>query len=126
MSAGHHHQGQPLDAQGVAEARQSLLSPEKTDRLTDMLTLLADPTRLRLLYALEVVDELCVGDLALAVGSSEDATGYALRLLRTAGLVERRKQGRVVYYRLARDYPQALRQHNLDSLISRRPGGEAE
>ena len=82
-----------------------------------MLDLLADPTRLRLLYALDVVGELCVGDLALTIGSNEDAAGYALRLLRTAGLVARRKQGRVVYYRLAPEYPRALRQPALDDII---------
>ncbi|XPE33202.1 hypothetical protein RMN54_37845 (plasmid) [Rhodococcus opacus] len=31
----------------------------------------------------------------------EDAVGYALRILRTAGMVTRRKEGRTVYYRLA-------------------------
>ena len=122
MSAGHDHQGQPLDAQAVAEARQSLPSPADTDRLTDMLTLLADPTRLRLLYALGVVEELCVGDLAVALGTSEDATGYALRLLRTADLVARRKHGRLVYYRLSTEYPHTLRRHNLETLMGRASG----
>lgn len=49
--------------------------------------------------------------------ASEDAVGYGLRVLRTAGLVSRRKQGRVVYYRLAQGFPEALREHCLYQLI---------
>ena len=78
---------------------------------------MADPTRARLLYALDVVDELCVGDLALALAVSEDAASYGLRVLRTAGLVTRRKEGRVAYYRLSDGFPEPLRQHCLRQLI---------
>ncbi len=68
--------------------------------MASLLTLLADPLRSRILAALLVTDELCVGDLALALDASEDAVSYALRLLRTAGVVSRRRQGRMGYYRL--------------------------
>jgi ArsR family transcriptional regulator, lead/cadmium/zinc/bismuth-responsive transcriptional repressor len=81
------------------------------------MSLMADPTRARLLYALDVVEELCVGDLSLALSVSEDAVSYGLRVLRTAGLVTRHKEGRVVYYRLAEGFPEPLRQHCLRQLI---------
>lgn len=76
-----------------------------------MLALIADPTRMRLLFALDVVEELCVGDLVLALEASEDAVGYGLRMLRTAGLVDRRDAGRMVFYRLRHGFPEPLRQH---------------
>ena len=98
-------------------ARERLPSAEEGDRLTSVLSLIADPTRARLLYALDVVEELCVGDLALALSVSEDAVSYGLRVLRTAGLVTRRKDGRVVYYRPAEGFPEPLRQHCLRQLI---------
>ncbi|MGX5655169.1 ArsR/SmtB family transcription factor [Geodermatophilus nigrescens] len=82
-----------------------------------MLSLLADPTRARVLYALDVVEELCVGDLALALEASEDAVSYALRLLRTAGFVTARREGRIVFYRLADGFPQPLREHCLRQLV---------
>ena len=89
-------------------------------------TLPRDPTRARLLYALDVAEELCVGDLALALAVSEDAASYGLRVLRTAGLVTRRKQGRVAYYRLSDGFPESLRQHCLRQLIemSRTPDND--
>ena len=108
----------PVDPERVAHARARGLSAEDAERLTSLLSLLADPIRARILYALDQVEELCVGDLALALGSSGDAVGYALRLLRTAGLVTTRKAGRVVYYRLAAGFPEPLREHCLRQLVA--------
>lgn len=118
----------PVDPERVARARDRLPDAEEGDRLASVLTLMADPTRARLLYALDVAEELCVGDLALALGVSEDATSYGLRVLRTAGLVTPRRQGRMVFYRLAEGFPDPLREHCLRQLIemSRRQIDEDE
>ena len=77
----------PIDPERVAHARSRLPNVDDAARLTGLLSMMADPVRLRLIYALDVVEELCVGDLALALEVSEDSVSYALRLLRTAGLV---------------------------------------
>jgi DNA-binding transcriptional ArsR family regulator len=107
----------PVDADRVARAREGVVSADDAIRLSSLLSLLADPVRLRILYALDLVEELCVGDVALAIGASEDAVGYGLRILRTAGLVEARKQGRTVFYRLAGSFPEPLLEHCLRELI---------
>jgi DNA-binding transcriptional ArsR family regulator len=118
----------PVDPERVARARARGLSADDAGRLVSLLSLLADPVRARILYALDEVEELCVGDLALALEVTDDAVGYALRLLRTAGLVASRKDGRVVFYRLAADFPAPLREHCLRQLvaITRRPTGAEE
>ena len=108
----------PIDAARVARARSRVPNAEDAARLTGLLSLMADPVRLRLLYALDVVDELCVGDLAIALDVSEDSVSYALRLLRTAGLVVNRKHGRVVFNRLADDFPAPLRDQCLRQLVA--------
>jgi DNA-binding transcriptional ArsR family regulator len=108
----------PIDPDRVAQARRKLPTADDTLRLTGLLSMMADPVRLRLIYALDVATELCVGDLALALEVSEDSVSYALRLLRTAGLVVTRKQGRVVFNRLADDFPAPLRDHCLRQLIA--------
>lgn len=107
----------PVDPQRVERARARVPGRDDAARLASVLTLIADPTRARVLYALDVVDELCVGDLALALDASEDAVGYALRVLRTAGLVANRKDGRIVFYRLAAGFPDPLREHCLRRLV---------
>lgn len=114
MTLDHDH---PIDPARVAHARTRLPTAEDATRLTGLLSLMADPVRLRLIYALDVAEELCVGDLALALEVSEDAVSYALRLLRTAGLVVTRRQGRVAYNRLATDFPAPLRDHCLRQLV---------
>jgi DNA-binding transcriptional ArsR family regulator len=80
--------------------------------------LLADPVRARILFALSGVERLCVGDLALALEVSEDAVSYGLRMLRTAGLVTFRKEGRVVFYSLAGAFPHPLLEHCLRELLA--------
>ena len=107
----------PVDPERVAKARARGLSADDAGRLAALLSLLADPVRSRVLYALDEVDELCVGDLALALDATEDAVGYGLKILRTAGLVATRKQGRVVYYRLAAGFPEPLRNHCFRQLV---------
>lgn len=113
----------PVDPERVERAQARLIDVEDAARLTSLLSLVADPVRLRLLYALDMVEELCVGDLALALEVSEDQAGYALRILRGAGLVVTRKHGRVVFNRLAADFPEPLREHCLRQLVelTRRP-----
>ena len=108
--ADHDH---PVDPDAVRRARGRVPRPAELESVTSVLTLIADPTRMRLLFALDAGEELCVGDLALAVGISEDAATYGLRMLRTAGLVSRRREGRMAYYRLTDGFPAPLRQHCL-------------
>ena len=106
----------PVDADRVARARTRVPSREDAAAMAEVLAVLADPTRARVLHALDAVEELCVGDLALALDASEDAVGYALRVLRGTGLVTNRKAGRVVFYRLAAGFPEPLAEHCLGAL----------
>ncbi len=68
--------------------------------MAELLRLLGDPVRARIMYALTGAEEMCVGDIALAIDASESSVSYALRLLRTAGVVQKRRAGRLIYYRL--------------------------
>lgn len=90
----------PVDPQLVDAVRRAGLPAAEAEAMAGLLTLLADPLRARIIDALSITEELCVGDLALALGATEDAVSYALRLLRTAGFVQRRREGRMGYYRL--------------------------
>ena len=107
----------PVHPELVAQAQAGLITVDDAGRLAGLLGLLADPVRSRILFALVSVDRLCVGDLALALGVSEDAVSYALKLLRMAGLVTFRKEGRVVYYGLAESFPHPLLEHCLRELL---------
>ena len=61
---------------------------------------LGDPTRLSLAAALAEADELCVCDLAWIAGRSQNLVSHHLRALRSHGLVESRRAGKMVMYSL--------------------------
>jgi len=111
-------QDHPVDPERVARARQAAIDSNDAGRLAGLLGLIQDPVRSRVLFALSAADELCVGDLAIALDASDDAVSYALKLLRTAGLVQFRKQGRVVFYRLGDGFPHQLLEHCLRELLA--------
>lgn len=81
-------------------AREWRISVDEAESLSSLFRLLGDPTRTRILYALVEAGELCVCDLAETVEAEESTVSHALRLLRTAGVVRNRREGRNVYYRL--------------------------
>ena len=108
----------PVSGAGVAAARAGALSVDDAGRLAGLLGLLADPVRSRVLFALVAAGELCVGDLALVLEVTEDQVSYAMKMLRLAGLVSFRKDGRVVYYRLSDGFPHTLLEHCLRQLLT--------
>ncbi|WP_082777978.1 ArsR/SmtB family transcription factor [Tsukamurella pseudospumae] len=76
------------------------LSNEQVDAAVSMLAMLAEPTRLRLLWALRD-DELGVGTLAEKAGCTPTAASQHLAKLRLAGVVVNRADGTARLYRLA-------------------------
>lgn len=111
---GHSH---PVDAPAVELAQASGIGARDAERLGELLGRLSDPVRLRALFCFTEVAELCVGDLALALEISPDQSSYALRNLKAARLVDTRRDGRVIYYRLADDFPRPLLEHCLRQLL---------
>ncbi len=93
--------------QVVEEARAASLSENELERLSQMFKILADPTRLRILFALER-REMCVCDLAALLEISESAVSHQLRFLRGVNLVRNRREGTVLYYRLVDDHVKML------------------
>lgn len=98
--------------------------PSEALRVADFFATLADPTRLRILNALSLTDELCVCDLALVLGRSVSALSHQLRLLRDRGVVSRRKVGRVVYYRLADAHIRGLVEEAIGHVGEDAPSGD--
>ena len=115
MPSNHDH---PVDAERVAVARAGVLSEAEAGRLAGLLGMLADPVRSRILFALVTAGELCVGDLALALDVTEDQVSYGLKMLRLAGLVSFRREGRLICYRLSDGFPHQMLEHCLRQLLT--------
>jgi ArsR family transcriptional regulator len=67
--------------------------------LADRFQALADPTRLRILALLRIM-ELSVGELAQVLGQSQPRVSRHLKILADAGVLERRKEGSWVFLTL--------------------------
>ena len=89
-----------VDRERVAATQDRLIDPDEAQALADGFKLLGEPNRIRILYALLEAGELCVCDLAAVVGVSETVVSHSMRLLRGAGIVRNRRDGRMIYYRL--------------------------
>ncbi len=97
-----------IDPGAVKRARTNALSERSIERLSRLFSALSDPTRLKILHALTVCEELCVCDLAAIAGLSVSAVSHQLRLLRDRDLVRARRDGRMVHYSLADEHVREL------------------
>lgn len=81
--------------------REEPLATEDAERLSEWFGVLSDPTRLRLLSLIASAGEACAAcDLVEPLGVSQPTVSHHLKVLRDAGFVESRKDGRWVYYSL--------------------------
>jgi ArsR family transcriptional regulator len=83
------------------------------EEIIEVLKLAADKTRLTILLLLQE-KELCVCDLVEMIGISQPGISQHLRKMKQAGLVQERRQGTWMYYRLdesAHPVIQAILQH---------------
>ena len=85
----------------MCDALAVLADRPAVQRSAAVLGALGDPSRLSLLLALHHAGDLCVSDLAFAVGMTDSAVSHALRLLRAHGMVTAHRAGRMVHYRVA-------------------------
>lgn len=97
-----------VDRERVTATRERLVGVDEAGALAEVFRLLGDPARVRLLYALLEAGELCVCDLAAVISVPESSVSHSLRLLRTAGIVRNRRDGRMMYYRLADSHVRML------------------
>ncbi len=78
---------------------KDMLTDDEARDLSDTFSVLADPTRSKIIYALSKT-ELCVCDIASLLNISVSAISHQLRLLRNMRLVKYRKEAKMVYYSL--------------------------
>ncbi len=68
-------------------------------RLSDIFKTMGDPTRLKIIQALST-GEMCVCDIAAALGMEHSAISHQLRVLRNMRVVKFRKEGKEAIYSL--------------------------
>lgn len=93
---------QLIDPGAVAHAQARMLHPRTAHAAQRVLMCLCDPTRLKIVRALQAT-ELAAGDLAVVIERSRSNTSHHLRILRESSAVRGRRDGNVIRYRLTND-----------------------
>jgi DNA-binding transcriptional ArsR family regulator len=88
-----------ISAKEMAQIRQNLEGTPDIEEAAELMNLAGNSTRLKLLYLLENMRELCVCDLASMLGVSVSAVSQHLAKLKAYGLAPRR-DAQTIYYRL--------------------------
>ncbi|MGC0144341.1 MULTISPECIES: ArsR/SmtB family transcription factor [unclassified Pseudactinotalea] len=83
-------------------------SSEYVDLAAEVLGILSDPTRIRIVLALRQAEELPVNALAELVGKKPSGVSQHLARLRMARMVTTRQEGTSVLYRLTDEHAVAL------------------
>jgi len=97
----------------VNKVKKIMKSEDVIIRLAETFSALSDPTRAKIIFALQH-EELCVCDLAHLIGLSTSAISHQLRFLRNLRIVKYRKEGKMVYYSLADKHIETLFKQGLE------------
>lgn len=89
-----------LDLPLAEELRARRLDESTARRAAGSFQALGDSTRLTIAAALAGAPELCVCDLAWIVGRAQNLVSHHLGVLRAAGLVAARRDGKMAMYSL--------------------------
>ena len=100
-----HEQGPSTDGRDI-----SPIADDVAKNMVQLFKLLSDETRLRILFFLKRQDELHVRGLCDLLKQSQPAVSHHLALLRVAGLIEARRDGKHNFYRILPDRFEELKQ----------------
>jgi DNA-binding transcriptional ArsR family regulator len=89
-----------VDEPRALALRAARLDADSAELLADRFRALSDPLRLGLALALRDAGELCVCDLSWIAQRPQNLTSHHMKVLKRAGIVSARKQGKMTMYRL--------------------------
>lgn len=99
----------------VARVKETMAPEVTLYDLAELFKAFSDSTRIKILSALFEA-EMCVGDIAAALGMTPSAISHQLRVLKQAKLVRHRKEGKMVYYSLDDDHVEEIFRQGLDHI----------
>lgn len=106
------------------EVHESLLKiieekmPDETELydLAELFKIFGDSTRIRILFVLFEA-EVCVCDLAKALGMTQSAISHQLRILKTNKLVKSRREGKSIFYSLSDDHVRTIIEQGCEHIL---------
>ena len=92
---------------------EKLPDEEKLYDLAELFKVFGDSTRIRILFVLSSA-EVCVCDLAEALGMTQSAISHQLKILKSSKLVKSRREGKSVFYSLADGHVRTIISQGMD------------
>ena len=96
-----------VHADKVQYVNENMPSEDELYDLAELFKAFGDSTRIRILFALFEAD-ICVCDLAESLNMTQSAISHQLRLLKMAGLVNGRREGKQSIYYLADEHVRTI------------------
>ena len=106
-----HNHGQNID-----KVLAKLPKQDDCVQVAEIFKQISDGSRLRILLLLCHCEE-CVSNIAASVDMSDPAVSHHLKLLRKSGLIESRRDGKEVYYKLAETEQAQLVHHICEEMF---------
>ncbi len=88
----------------IDDVNKSMLKENVIDDISGLFKVFGDNTRLRILWALDTVDEMCVCGLSESLNMTNSAISHQLRILKDADLIKGRREGKCIYYSLCDEH----------------------
>ncbi|UCE65544.1 MAG: winged helix-turn-helix transcriptional regulator [Candidatus Zixiibacteriota bacterium] len=88
-----------VDHDRVNKIKESLVPENLIVAMSENFRVLSDPTRIRILLALEN-GELCVCDIAALINLPQPSVSHHLKALRQLGIIKFKKSGKMTLYSL--------------------------
>ena len=98
----------------LALVREKMPQEELYD-LSELFKVFGDSTRIRILFVLFEA-EVCVCDLAAALGMTQSAVSHQLRILKQNKLVKSRREGKSIFYSLADGHVRTIIDQGLEHI----------
>ena len=111
----HHCETDCIHSDTTIQLKNSFPSQETFDSLSSFFKVLGDPTRMKIMWALDR-QELCVCDIAALLDMTKSAVSHQLAILRHTNLVKYRKEGKSVFYTLSDEHVRLLFEAGLEHI----------
>jgi ArsR family transcriptional regulator, lead/cadmium/zinc/bismuth-responsive transcriptional repressor len=89
-----------MKPEDIDKARKAMLDIHTIDDLSGLFKIFGDSTRIRILWILDAVGEMCVCGMSETLDMSISAVSHQLRILKDADLIKGRRDGKNIYYSL--------------------------
>lgn len=91
-----------LDKRTQGMVEEYVPDGEILDGIACFFSVFSDPTRVRMLSAL-AISEMCVTDLSRVLDVNQTTISHQLRFLKNIGIVQCKRQGKIIFYSLVSD-----------------------